>query len=63
MTRIPVWPGVVLTFGGAPNPNAVRVTLAKQKPARTIRLVSKRGWMVLLVTYDWREPATTPEES
>lgn len=57
MIRIPVWPGVRITIGGAPNPHAVRVTLALGKRARVVRLVSKRGWMLLLVSYDWRKPA------
>lgn len=58
MIRIPIWPGVGVTFGGTPNPSAVRLTLPK--PARLVRLVSKRGWMVLLVTYDWRAPVDKP---
>lgn len=56
MIRIPVWPGVAFTVGGAPNPDSVKVTLAGGKPARVVRLVSKRGWMLLLVSYDWHDP-------
>lgn len=59
MIRIPIWPGLVFTFGGEPNPSAVRINFAPpydtQKP-RTMRLVSKRGWMLLLVRYDWKKP-------
>lgn len=55
MIRIPVWPGVAFTVGGAPNPNSVWVTLAGSESPRVVRLVSKRGWMLLLVTYDWHD--------
>jgi len=56
--RVPVWPGVRLTFGGPPNPQAVKVAFGAPYEAqvpRTVRLVSKRGWMLLLVRYDWRK--------
>jgi hypothetical protein len=56
--RVPIWPGVQLTFGGEPNPAAVRVEFRPpydKQEHRTVRLVSKRGWMLLLVRYDWRK--------
>lgn len=63
--RFPIWPGVRLRIGGTPKPEAVRVVLGGPWPPadqRTINLVSKRGWMLLLVRYDWRsgmpEPST-----
>jgi hypothetical protein len=55
--RIPVWPGIQLAIGGEPNPAAVKVTFGgpyEKLEHRTVRLVSKRGWMLLLVRYDWR---------
>lgn len=61
--RLPIWPGVHLTFGGTPKPEAVRVVLGGPRPPagqRTIRIVSKRGWMVLLVRYDWRAAQAPP---
>lgn len=60
--RIPIWPGIRLTFGGAPQPEAVRVVLGGPRPVEpsTVRIVSKRGWMVLLVRYDWRATQAPP---
>jgi hypothetical protein len=61
--RVPIWPGVRLSIGGSPKPEAVRVVLGGPRPPaeqRTVRLISKRGWMLLLVSYDWRSSAAAP---
>jgi hypothetical protein len=61
--RVPVWPGIHLTFGGVPKTDAVRVVMGGPRPPtgqRTVRIVSKRGWMVLLVRYDWQSAMPAP---
>lgn len=58
MIRVPVWPGVHVALGGEPDSAAVRVTFGgpyEKLQHHTVRLVSKRGWMLLLVRYDWRK--------
>lgn len=52
--RIPMWPGVRLTVWERQNPEAVKVTLAFAKPYPVRRVLSMRGWILLLVRYDWR---------
>lgn len=60
--RVPIWPGIRLTFGGQPKPEAVRVLFGGPRPVESsaVRIVSKRGWMVLLVRYDWRATQAPP---
>lgn len=54
--RIPIWPGVRLSVWEPQNPDAVKVTMANYyKPFPVRRVLSKRGWMLLLVRYDWRD--------
>ena len=53
--RVLVGPGVRLTFGGTPNPEAMRVELLNGKPNRLTRLFSVRGRALLWVRYDWQE--------
>jgi len=53
--RIPIWPGIRLSVWERQNPDAVKVVMPNtelRKPVR--RVLSKRGWMILLVRYDWR---------
>lgn len=55
--RIPIRPGVKLSILEPQNPEAVRVRMATYyKPIKLTRLLSKRGWFVLLARYDWRNP-------
>lgn len=55
--RIPIWPGVRLSVWERQDPEAVSVRLAAYyKPPAVRRVASKRGWMLLLVRYDWRDP-------
>jgi hypothetical protein len=57
--RIPIRPGVKLSILEPQNPEAVRVRMAAYyKPLKLTRLLSKRGWFVLLARYDWRNPGT-----
>jgi hypothetical protein len=54
--RIPIWPGIRLSVWEPQNPAAVNVTLAfKRQPPTVRRVLSMRGWMILLVRYDWRD--------
>ena len=54
--RIPLWPGVRLSVWEKQNPDAVKVVTPFVTPYEPIRRVlSKRGWMLLLVRYDWRD--------
>lgn len=54
--RIPIWPGVRLSVWEKQNPDAVKVVIPFVTPYEPIRRVlSKRGWMLLLVRYDWRD--------
>lgn len=54
--RIPIWPGVRLSVWEKQNPDAVKVVTPFVTPYEPIRRVlSKRGWMLLLVRYDWRD--------
>jgi hypothetical protein len=54
--RIPIWPGVRLSVWERQNPEAVQVRLHwYHKPFTVRRVLSKRGWMILLVRYDWRD--------
>jgi hypothetical protein len=54
--RIPIWPGIRLSIWEPQNPDAVNVTLAFNRQSPTVRRVlSMRGWMILLVRYDWRD--------
>lgn len=54
--RISIWPGVRLSVWEPQNPETVRVTLSLHyNPFSVRRVLSKRGWMLLLVRYDWRE--------
>ncbi|WP_331764774.1 hypothetical protein [Streptomyces sp. NBC_01238] len=57
--RIPIWPGVRLSVWEPQNPDAVKVTMAcYYKPFKVTRVLSKRGWLVLLIRYDWRDTGT-----
>lgn len=54
--RIPLWPGVRLSVWEKQNPQYVTVSMSNtvlHKPIR--RVLSKRGWMLLLVRYDWKK--------
>ncbi|MFF7527312.1 hypothetical protein [Streptomyces pseudovenezuelae] len=54
--RIPIWPGVRLSVWEKQNSEAVKVTMPNtvmRGPVR--RVLSKRGWMILLVRYDWQK--------
>lgn len=54
--RIPIWPGVRLSVWEKQNPSAVRVVMPStmlRPPVR--RVLSMRGWMILLVRYDWKK--------
>lgn len=54
--RIPLRPGVRLSLLVPQNQDAVRIRMATYyNPLRVLRLISKRGWMVLLIRYDWRD--------
>ncbi|ARX81496.1 hypothetical protein SMD44_00894 [Streptomyces alboflavus] len=54
--RIPIWPGVRLSVWEPQNPEAVHVRLANYwKPFPVRRVLSKRGWMILWIRYDWRD--------
>jgi hypothetical protein len=54
--RIPIWPGVRLSVWEKQDPDAVKVVTPFVTPHQPIRRVlSKRGWMLLLVRYDWRD--------
>lgn len=54
--RIPIWPGIRLSVWEKQNPQAVKVVTPFITPYQPIRRVlSKRGWMLLLVRYDWRD--------
>lgn len=56
--RIPIWPGIRLSVGEPQNPDAVKVVTPFVTPYQPIRRVlSKRGWMLLLVRYDWKKIA------
>lgn len=56
MMRIPIWPGIRLSVWEKQNPDAVQVRLPYAQPRQPLRRVlSKRGWMLLLVRYDWRD--------
>jgi hypothetical protein len=55
--RIPLWPGLRLSVWERQNPDAVKVVMTFNSPRQPIRRVlSMRGWMILLVRYDWRRP-------
>lgn len=50
--RIKFWPRRILTLGGRPHPEAVKVELDHgSTKCDTHRLASAPGWMLLLVTY------------
>lgn len=54
--RISVWPGIKLSVWERQNPEALRVTMSNttmRGPVR--RILSKRGWAVLLVRHDWKK--------
>lgn len=54
--RVPIWPGVRLSVWEKQNPDAVKVVTPFVTPHQPIRRVlSKRGWFLLLVRYDWRD--------
>lgn len=58
--RIPIWPGIRLSIWEPQDPDAVKVTLAFiRKPPTVRRVLSMRGWMILLVRYDWRDTGST----
>ena len=53
--RIPIWPGVRLSVWEKQNQQAVKVVMPNtvlRPPVR--RVLSMRGWMILLVRYDWK---------
>lgn len=49
--RVPYWPGRYFLFGGTPHPEAVSVRLLWNRKNKVTRLVSTKGWMILLVRY------------
>ena len=54
--RVPIWPGVRLSVWEKQNPDAVKVTTpfaTLHQPVR--RVLSMRGWFLLLCRYDWRD--------
>lgn len=54
--KIRIWPGVELTVWKKQHPEAVQVSIPNtvmRGPVR--RVLSKRGWMLLLVRYDWKK--------
>jgi hypothetical protein len=54
--RIPIWPGIRLSIWEPQNPAAVNVTLPfNRQPPTVRRVLSMRGWMILLVRYGWRD--------
>ena len=54
--RIPLWPGIRLSLFVPQDPGAVQVRMAfHHNPLRVLRVASARGWMLLLVRYDWRD--------
>lgn len=60
--RITLWPGVRLSVWERQNPDAVKVVTPFITPHEPIRRVlSKRGWMLLLVRYDWRDRRNQPD--
>lgn len=60
--HIPLWPGVRLSVWEKQNPDAVRVTLARFTPYEPVwRVLSMRGWMLLLVRYDWKDTSRPVE--
>ncbi|MEW2393138.1 hypothetical protein AB0933_32735 [Streptomyces venezuelae] len=66
--RIPIWPGLRLSVWEKQNPEAVNIRLARSAPYEPVRRVlSMRGWMLLLVRYDWKDqsppPAPDPADS
>ncbi|MFB7858800.1 hypothetical protein [Rhodococcus qingshengii] len=62
--RITIWPGVKLSIWVKQNPEAVEVDIKthKEKP-HVRRVLSKRGWMILLVRYNWRNRWDPAEET
>lgn len=52
--RLTLWPGYRLTLWEQQNPEAVKVVMPFTKPSRVQRVLSARGWMLLLVQYDWK---------
>lgn len=61
--RIPIWPGVRLSVWEKQNPEAVQIRLARSAPYEPVRRVlSMRGWMLLMVRYDWRDHSLPPAE-
>lgn len=54
--RIPIWPGVRLSVWEPQNPDALSVNMPLYRnPIRVTRVLSKRGWCVLLVRYNWKD--------
>lgn len=59
--RFPIWPGIRLSVWEPQNPDAVKVTMpCYHNPLRVRRVLSKRGWCLLLVRYDWRDTGIKP---
>lgn len=53
--RIPLWPGVRLSVWEKQNPQALQVSMPNTRMRGPVRRVlSKRGWALLLVRYDWK---------
>lgn len=54
--RIPIWAGIRLSVWEKQNPEAVQIRLPYAQPQQPVRRVlSMRGWMLLLIRYDWRD--------
>ncbi|MEW2402192.1 hypothetical protein [Streptomyces sp. NPDC046862] len=54
--RIPIWPGARLSVWEKQNPEAVKVVMPSTRMVEPVfRVLSKRGWMFLLVRYDWKK--------
>lgn len=61
--RIPVWPGVRLSVWEKQDPGMVEIKLRDYRwPFSVRRILSKRGWMLLLIRYDWQELIRPPEQ-
>lgn len=59
--RIPIWPGVRLSVWERQDPEALRVVMPLHHgPLSVRRVLSKRGWVLLRVRYDWCDHGTLP---
>ncbi|WP_435606622.1 hypothetical protein [Streptomyces ardesiacus] len=61
--RIPIWRNLRLSVWEPQNPDAVRVRLVRGEPKQPMRRVlSMRGWMLLLIRYDWQDHSQPPPD-